>query len=111
MDLSKNNCFSAEEAKNYIPPTEKRKKVPVCEILEFCWSLSSSMIPSLSLKLKIIAYRGSSTIPPSSKLERLCQYEMTFIITKSSIIDDLGVRDPPLVCLFSVQNITKKTET
>ena len=24
------------------------------------------------------------------------------------IIDDLGVQDPPLVCLFSVQNITKK---
>ena len=47
------------------------------------------------------AYRGSSTIPPSSKLELLCQYEMTSIVTKSSIIDDLGVRDPPLVCLFS----------
>ena len=25
MDLSKNNRFSAEEAKNYIPRTEKRK--------------------------------------------------------------------------------------
>ena len=24
------------------------------------------------------------------------------------IIDDLGVQDPSLVCLFSVQNITKK---
>ena len=57
------------------------------------------------------AYRGSSTIPPSSKLELLCQYEMTSIVTKSSIIDDLGVRDPPLVCLFSVQNITRKIKT
>ena len=33
---------------------------------------------------------------------------MTSIVTKSSTIDDLGVCDPPLVCLFSVQNITKK---
>ena len=82
MDLSKNNCFRAEEAKNYIPRTEKRKKVPVYEMLEFSWSLSSSMIPILSWKLKIIAYRGSSTIPPSSKLELLCQYEMTSIVTK-----------------------------
>ena len=111
MDLSKNNCFSAEKAKYYIPGTEKRQKVPVYEMLEFSWSLSSSMIPILSWKLKIIAYRGSSTIPPSSKLELLCQYEMTSIVTKSSIIDDLGVRDPPLVCLFSVQNNTKKIKT
>ena len=111
MDLSKNNCFSAEEAKYYIPGTEKRQKAPVYEMLEFSWSLSSSMIPILSWKLKIIAYRGSSTIPPSSKLELLCQCEMTFIATKSSIIDDLGVRNPPLVCLFSVQSITKKIKT
>ena len=107
MDLSKNNCFSAEEAENYIPRTVKRNKLPVYEMLEFSWFLSSSMIPILSWKLKKIVYRGSSTIPPSSKLELLCQYEMTSIVTKSSIIDDLGVRDPPLVCLFSVQNITK----
>ena len=111
MDLSKNNCFSAEEAKYYIPGTEKRQKAPVYEMLEFSWSLSSSMIPILSWKLKIIAYRGSSTIPPSSKLELFCQYEMTSIVTNSSIIGDLGVRDMPLVCLFSVQKITKKIKT
>ena len=34
MDLSKNNSFLTEEAINYIAPTEKRKKVPVSEILE-----------------------------------------------------------------------------
>ena len=111
MDLSKNNCLSAEKAKYYIPGTEKRQKVPVYEMLEFSWSLSSSMIPILSWKLKIIAYRGSSTIPPSSKLELFCQYEMTSIVTNSSIIGDLGVRDMPLVCLFSVQKITKKIKT
>ena len=111
MDLSKNILFSAEEAKIYIPRTEKRKKVPVCEMLELSGSLSSSVLPILSWKLKITAYRGSSTIPSSSKLELLCQYEMTSIVTKSSIIDDLGIRDPPLVCLFSVQNIRKKIKT
>ena len=82
MDLSKNNCFSAEEAENYIPRTVKRNKLPVYEMLEFSWFLSSSMIPILSWKLKIIAYRGSSTSPPSYKLELLCQYEMTSIVTK-----------------------------
>ena len=59
MDLSKNNRFSAEEARNYIPRTDKRKKVPVCEMLEFSEFLSSSMLPMSSWKLKIIAYRGS----------------------------------------------------
>ena len=47
MDLSKNNRFSAEEARNYIPRTDKRKKVPVCEMLEFSGSLSPSMLPIL----------------------------------------------------------------
>ena len=108
---NKNNCFLAGETKNYIPRIEKRKKVPVYEMREFSCFLSSSMIPILSWKLKIIAYRGSSTVPPSSKLELLCQCEMTFIATKSPIIDDLGVRNPPLVCLFSVQSITKKIKT
>ena len=42
MDLSKNkhNLFSVEEAINYIPRTKKRKKVPVCEMLESSGSLS-----------------------------------------------------------------------
>ena len=111
MDLSKTNCFSTEEAKSYISRTKKRKKVSVYEMLEFSKSLSSCMILIFSWKLKIIAYRGSSTIPPSSKLELLCQYEMTSIVTKSSIIDDLGVRDLLLVCLLSVQSITKKIKT
>ena len=34
MDLSKNNSFLTGEAINYIARTEKRKKVPVCEMLE-----------------------------------------------------------------------------
>ena len=53
MDLSKNNRFPAEEAINYTVRTKKRKKVPVCEMLESSWSLSSRMLPILSWKLKI----------------------------------------------------------
>ena len=41
MDLSKNNRFLAEEAINYTAHTEKRKKVPVCEMLESSAFLSS----------------------------------------------------------------------
>ena len=90
MNLSKNNHFSAEEPINDIPHTEKRKKVPVCEMFESSWSLSSHILPILPWKLKIMAYTGSIKIPPSSKLELLCQYEMTFIVPKSSIIDAWG---------------------
>ena len=86
----------------------EKKKVPVCEMTEFSGSLYSSMLPILSWKLKKIAYRGSSTIPPSSKLELLCQYEMTSIFAKSSIIDDMGVRDPPLVCLIPSKKLPKR---
>ena len=42
MDLSEKNNFLTEEAINYIARTEKRKKVPECEILEssaFLYSL------------------------------------------------------------------------
>ena len=67
MDLSKNkhNHFSAEEAINYIPRTEKRKKVPVGEMLESFGSSFSPMLPISSWKPKMIAYRDSSTIHPS----------------------------------------------
>ena len=34
MDLSKSNSFLTEEAINFIARTEKRKKVPVCEMFE-----------------------------------------------------------------------------
>ena len=111
MDLSKNNRFSQEEATNYVPRIEKRKKVQASKTHESSGSLCSPKFPILSWKLKIIASRGSSTIPPSFKLELLCQYEMTswhYIVTDSSIIDDLGVRDPLLVCLFPVQTLPKR---
>ena len=109
MDLSKNNCFSAEEAKIifFAPRKERRYQYMKC--------LSSlGLCPPPWFQFyhgNWSAYRGSSTIPPSSKLELLCQCKMTSIVTKSSIIDDPGIRDPPLVCLFFVQNITKKIKT
>ena len=49
----KEQLFFSRGIKNYIPRTEKRKKVPVHEMLEFSWSLSSSIIPILSWKLKM----------------------------------------------------------
>ena len=70
MELSKNNRFSAEEAINYIPRTEKRKN-------QVLWVFVLPILPFLPRKLKIIADRGSSTIPPSSKFELPYQYEMT----------------------------------
>ena len=63
--------------RNYIPRTEKRKKVPVCEMLESFGSFSSPMLLILSWGLRMLAYRGTSAIPPSFKLELLCQYKMT----------------------------------
>ena len=44
MNLSKNNSFLTEEAINYIARIEKRKKVPVCEMLESSAFLSSFII-------------------------------------------------------------------
>ena len=41
MDLAKNNGFLTEEAINYIAGTEKRKKVPPCEMFESSAFLSS----------------------------------------------------------------------
>ena len=44
MDLSKNNLFSTDDAINYIPRTEIRKKVRVCELLESSGDFSFSML-------------------------------------------------------------------
>ena len=43
IDLPKTKYFPAEEVINYIPHTEKRKKVPVCGMLESSGSLSYPM--------------------------------------------------------------------
>ena len=44
MDLSNNNHFSVEEAINYNPGTEKRKKVPVSEMLDFSVLICVSIV-------------------------------------------------------------------
>ena len=103
MDLSKNNCFSAEEAKIifFAPRKERRYQYMKC--------LSSL---GLCLPPWFQFYHGNwNCIQKQLYDSLLYQYETTSIVTKSSIIDDLGVRDPPLVCLFSVQNNTKKIKT
>ena len=73
----KEEPFLSRESLNYFPRTEKRNKVPICEMLESSGFFSSPMLPIFSWELKIIAYRGSFTIPSSSKLELLCQCVMT----------------------------------
>lgn len=96
MDPSKKNCFSGEEAKNYMPRTEKIKQVPICEMLEYFQTLLSYMLSSLSQKLKIMAWPAITT---SLKLELFCQYVMPsrhYIVTKSSIIYYTEIRCPPL---------------
>ena len=111
MDLSKNNRSTADEATNYISRTKKRKKAPECEMFESSGSFSSLSLTILSWNFKKIAYRGRPTFPPSSNLEQLCQHEMTswhYIVTKSSIIDNKGVRDPPLTCFFLWKTVPKK---
>ena len=70
----------------------------------------TSMLPILSWKPKIIPSRGRSMIVTSRKLELFHQYVMTswhYVVTKSSITDDGRVQDLLLLCLFSVQNITR----
>ena len=108
MDLSNNNHFSVEEVINYISRTEKRKKVPVCEMLDFSGSLSFPMHSTLSWKLKIIAYRGISTIPTSFKLEQFCQYEMISILTKSSVIENLGTEIRQWFVCFLCKTLPKR---
>ena len=57
--------------------------------------------PLLSWKLK----RSKSKTPISYKFEL---YDFLILCChKSFIIDDVRVRDPSLVCLFPLQNITK----
>ena len=108
MDLSRNNHFSAEKALTYILCTAKKKEgmwnawVP--------WVFVIHHASNFIMETEENKYRSISMIPPSSKLELLCQYEMTslhYIVTKSCTIDDLGIWDPPLVYLFPVQNITE----
>ena len=82
MDPSKNNRFSAEETMNYIPHTEKKKKVPICEMLEYFQTLLSYMLSSLSQKLKIMAWPAITTS---------LKFELSLFIF-----------------LFSVQSITKR---
>ena len=74
MDRSKNNRFSAEEAINYIPRTEKKRRhqyVKCLKRLGLC-PPPCFKFDHRSQKLKKIAYRGSSAIPTSFKLEMFC---------------------------------------
>ena len=109
MDLSKNKRFPREKAKNNVPSTGKRMKVPVCKMLHLS-PLNICPSQKFQIYLKIIAYRGKFTIPISSTLELISQYVMIswrYIVTKSFITDAGGTWELPLV---SGQSISKKIE-
>ena len=109
MDISKENRFSAEKALIYFSSHRENNKVLICESSRFFFS---PMLPTLLWELKIIAYRGTFTIPSSSKLELLCQWEMTswyYIVTKRSIVDDLWVRDTSLF-FFLWETLPKRSK-
>ena len=96
--------------KEHIPRTVKRQKVPALEIPESSVSLSSSTLPILSWKLRIIACRGRSMIRASCKLELFCQYVMSswhYIVTKSSIIVDMGPISASGLFVFCAKIIKK----
>ena len=85
----------------------KSNKVPVSEVLESSGFSSYWILPILSCKL-CIAYRGRSTIPTSSRFSEYVMTSWHYIVTKSFIIDDVGVWDLLLDCLVYVQSIAKK---
>ena len=101
MDISRSNRFSADEAINYIPSTEKRKKVPVREMLEYSviWGFLLPYTSSFIMGTEDNSIQRQLMIPLWSKLELLCRYEIApwhYIVTRSSIVDDLRVWDPSL---------------
>ena len=85
----------------------KSNKVPVSEVLESSGFSSYWILPILSCKL-CIAYRGRSTIPTSSRFSEYVMTSWHYIVTKSFIIDDVGVWGLLLDCLVYVQSIAKK---
>ena len=95
MDLSKNNSFSTEEAINFKEGTSMWNAWTLCIFVLFYngnWREAGlQLLYHLSLSCFVNNVMISSY----------------FAVTKSFIIDDVGLRDPPLVCLFPVQNITK----
>ena len=79
-----------------VPRKERRYQYVKC----FIWGPLNCFPPQyFRIYLKIIAYRDKFTIPASSELELFSQYVMIswqYIVTKTFIIDDVGVWDLPL---------------
>ena len=103
MDISKKNRFSAEKTINCFN-SHREQKIRYQYVKYSSGFFASPMLPIFS----------------STKLELLCQSEMTswyYIVTKSSIVDDLWMQDPLLVCFFlwetlpKDQHLTKSTFT
>ena len=73
----------------------------------------ASMWNTWVLCVFVLFYRGNwreagLRLPSLSCFVNKVMTSRYYIVTNISIIDDVGVRDPTLVCLFPVQNVTKK---
>ena len=114
MDISKKNCFSAEKAINYSPSLREKKSGTNMRNAWVFWVFLLSYTSNFLMGTEDNSIQNSFTILALPKLELPRQCEITFwyyIVTKSSIVDDLWVEDSPLVCLFfSVRNIDKKNK-
>ena len=103
MDLSKNNSFLTEEVINFIARTEKKKEGTS---LWNAWVLCVFVVFShgnwKEAGVQLLYYLNLRCFVNKIMAFWYCA------ATKSFIIDDVGLRDPPLVFLFPVQNITKK---
>ena len=106
MDISKNNRFSAEKAINYFLSSWEKKKG------NNMWNAWVLRVFLLSHASNFLMGTEDNSIQrqlyDSFIIKLLCQCEKTswyYIVTKSSIVDDLWVQDPPLVCIFSVRKI------
>ena len=90
MNISKKNRFSAEKAINYFSlHWEEEKDTNMWNAWGVLWVF---LLSHASNFLMWTENRGSFTIPSSSKLQLLCQCEMTswyYTVAKSSIVDDL----------------------
>ena len=93
-NLSKNNSFLTAEAINlfYCSHREKKKGTRMWNAWVLC--------------VFVLFYHGNWREAGLQLIKGMTSWY--YAVTKSFIIVDMGFRNPPLVCLFPVQNITKK---
>ena len=101
MDLSKSNSFLIEESINFIARTEKERKYDKWNAWVLCVFFLFYHGNWREAGLQLLYHLSFSCFV--NKVLTSWYYA----VTKNFFIDDGEVRDPPLVCLFPVQNIIK----